>query len=200
MISVRRLRHRVLLIALTKQHELVRRIRMTNPSSKRNFILQQGLREPSAPTCDLQFSVLLFQPRLVGLVTLVGVVFQSPAVFLALAAVLWWSALFPRWNPFDAFNNGTLGARPGEFSLSPAPAPRRFAQGMAGTLALGIAVSLVLGWKFPVLLLEALLVAAVAALVFGRFCLGSFVFHLIRGRVAFAKRTLPWVRGQNHSS
>ncbi|MCA1612435.1 MAG: hypothetical protein ABR610_06380 [Thermoanaerobaculia bacterium] len=33
------------------------------------------------------------------------------------------------------------------------------------------------------------------AQVFGGFCLGSFVFHLIRGRGKFAKRTLPWARG-----
>ena len=41
---------------------------------------------------------------------------------------------------------------------------------------------------------ERLLMAAVAALAFGGFCLGSFLFHLIRGRAAFALRTLPWVR------
>ena len=25
-----------------------------------------------------------------------------------------------------------------------------------------------------------------------RFCLGSFIYHLVRGRVAFAMGTLPW--------
>ncbi len=32
------------------------------------------------------------------------------------------------------------------------------------------------------------------ALIFGKFCLGSYVFHLLRGEAAFANRTLPWVR------
>jgi hypothetical protein len=43
--------------------------------------------------------------------------------------------------------------------------------------------------------LQAIFAAAVAALVFGRFCLGSFVYHVVRGRVRFAVETLPWSRG-----
>jgi len=38
----------------------------SDSNAKRNFILQQGLREPVAGTCPLQYSALLFQPRLVG--------------------------------------------------------------------------------------------------------------------------------------
>jgi hypothetical protein len=45
--------------------------------------------------------------------------------------------------------------------------------------------------------LEGLLLLAVAALVFGRFCLGSFVYHVVRGHAAFAVRTLPWARDQS---
>ncbi len=161
---------------------------------KRNFILQQGFSDPQPEACPLQYSALHFQPRLVGLLTLVGVMLQSPTVFLFLSAVLWWSALLPQWNPFDAIYNVTLGARPGAVRLTPAPGPRRFAQGMAGTFALAIGASLLLQWKFTAFVLEVLLLVAVAALVFGGFCLGSFVFHLFRGHAAFARRTLPWVR------
>ena len=161
---------------------------------RRNFILQQGLQEPSPELCPVQYSALQFQPRVVGVVLLVGVVLQSAAVFLALSALLWWSALLHRWNPFDAMYNRTVGAQPGAVSLRPAPAPRRFAQGMAGTFALAIGVSLLVGWRAAAYVLEGVFVAAVAALVFGGFCFGSFVFHLLRGRVAFARKTLPWVR------
>ena len=83
------------------------------PGVKRNFILQQGLQEPPAASCPLQYSALLFQPRLVGLIVLVAVIFQEPRVFLALAGVLWWCALVPRLNPFDALYNVTLARRPG---------------------------------------------------------------------------------------
>jgi hypothetical protein len=44
------------------------------------------------------------------------------------------------------------------------------------------------------IVLQGLLIAAVGALVLGRFCLGSFVFHLLRGHAALARRTLPWAR------
>lgn len=161
---------------------------------KRNFILQQGLADPPAESCPIEYSALQFQPRLVGLTVLAGVLLQEPAIFLALSAVLLWSALLPRWNPFDAIYNRTLARRPGSFALPPAPAPRRFAQGMAGAFALAIGLALLRGWTGTAIVLQVLLVVAVAALVFGGFCLGSFVFHLVRGRLAFARRTLPWAR------
>jgi len=39
-----------------------------------------------------------------------------------------------------------------------------------------------------------MLVAAFSMLVFGKFCLGAYFFHVLRGESAFANRTLPWVR------
>jgi hypothetical protein len=66
---------------------------------------------------------------------------------------------------------------------------------MAGTFALAIGVSLMLRWTMAAIVLQGLLIVAVGALVLGGFCLGSFVFHLLRGRAALAKRSLPWARG-----
>lgn len=164
------------------------------PDPKRNFILQQGLCEPAAGTCARQYSALLFQPWLIGLYLVVAVILQAPLMFFALAAVLWWSALAPRLNPFDALYNWTL-ARSGGITLTPAPAPRRFAQFLAGSFALTIGVSLALGWRTTAFVVEGLFIVAVGALVFGGFCLGSFVFHVLCGRSRFAKRTLPWATG-----
>ena len=31
-----------------------------------------------------------------------------------------------------------------------------------------------------------------AALLFGKFCLGAYVYHLLRGNVALANGTCPW--------
>jgi hypothetical protein len=159
---------------------------------ERNFILQQGLEEPVPQDRHPRFEALLFQPRLIGLVVLVGIALQSPAVFLGLWAVLWWNALLPRLNPFDALYNFTLGARPGAIRLGPAPAPRRFAQGMAGAFALAIGAMLRLEWFITAYVLEGLLCAAIVALIFGRFCLGSYIYHLLRGEAEFAGKTLPW--------
>lgn len=158
---------------------------------ERKFILQQGLEDPGPQDTHPQFEALLFQPRLIGLLFLVGIAFQPPAVFLGLWAVLWWSALLPRLNPFDALYNLTLGARAGAIHLGPAPAPRRFAQGMAGTFALAIGVLLRLEWFIPAFVLEGFLGAAIVALIFGRFCLGSYIYHLLRGETKFAGKTLP---------
>jgi hypothetical protein len=166
----------------------------SGPDAKRNFILQQGLCEPEAGTCPLLYSALLFQPWLVGSWVVVAAVLQAPLLFFALAAVLWWSALAPRLNPFDALYNWTL-ARPSGITLASAPAPRRFAQFLAGSFALAIGVSLTLGWRMATLILEGFFIVAVGALLFGGFCFGSFVFHLLCGRADFAKRTLPWATG-----
>ncbi len=107
-------------------------------------------------------------------------------VFLALGGVLWWNALVPRWNPFDALYNRIAAVRPGRVALGPAPAPRRFAQGMAGTFALAIGISLISRWRMTAIVLEVILILAIGALLFGSFCLGSFVYQLLRGRWGFA--------------
>jgi len=84
---------------------------------ERNFILQQGLEDSGPQDTHRRFKALLFQPRLIGLVVLVGITLQSSAIFLGLWAVLWWSALLPHLNPFDALYNRTLGTRPGAVHL-----------------------------------------------------------------------------------
>lgn len=159
---------------------------------KRNFILQQGFEEPAPAVCPRQYSSLLFQPRIVFVWLIAGILFQSPVLFGALCALLWWSALFPKLSPFDALYNLTLGRRPGAIRLGPAPAPRRIAQTMAGAFALVTALLIHAGYNLAAYVIEAVFLAAVLALTIGGFCLGSFVYHLLCGRGKFARETLPW--------
>ena len=70
------------------------------------------------------YSALMLQPRIIGGLVALGMLFQSPWLFLALSAVLLWSTLVPTRNPFDAIYNH-LVARPRAF--------RRWAR--AGTAA-----------------------------------------------------------------
>lgn len=163
-------------------------------SAEINFIRQQGFENTAADACGLQYPALMFQPRLLGLLVVIGSVFQLPALFLVLSAVLWWSALAPSLNPFDAVYNILVAGPKGLPKLAPAPQPRRFAQCIAGALMLIIGFSLLVGWTTGAWIFESLLIAALIALVFGKFCVGSYAFHLLRGRTAFAKRTLPWAR------
>lgn len=159
---------------------------------KRNFILQQGFEEPAPAACPIQYSSLQFQPRIVLLFVVAGIVFQSAGVFAVLCALLWWSALLPKLSPFDALYNGTLGRRPGALRLGPAPTPRRVAQTMGGAFALATAWLIHSGPGVAAYGLEGIFLAAVLALTLGGFCLGSFVYHLLRGHGRFARETLPW--------
>jgi hypothetical protein len=66
---------------------------------------------------------------------------------------------------------------------------------MAAAFNLGAALALVAGQRPLAWGLEGMLVVAFSALLYGRFCLGAYVYHLLRGRITFANSTLPWARG-----
>lgn len=166
---------------------------MVSPATK-NFMSQQGFATEADAVCALHFAGLNFQPRILGALVLLGIYLQIPAYFIALSAVLWWNAIFPKGNPFEVFYNGAFAVPRGRSPLSPAPAPRRFAQAMAATFMLLVGFALLAGWMITAYVVEGLLVIALAALLFGKFCLGAYIFHLIRGRIRFANATLPWAR------
>ncbi|MDH3215090.1 MAG: DUF4395 domain-containing protein [Candidatus Krumholzibacteria bacterium] len=167
---------------------------MGSPATS-NFVKQQGFADEGAESCASHFRALNFQPRIVGSLVVVALLVQSGPLFLALSAVSWWCALVPRLNPFDAIYNRLLAGKRGRPRLTPAPAPRRFAMGMAASFMVAIGVSLINGWSVAAWILQGLLVIALSALTFGKFCLGSYIFHVLRGRAPFANRTLPWARG-----
>jgi hypothetical protein len=159
-----------------------------------NFVRQQGFRDASPEACSYQYPALMWQPRAIGILVSVGLVLQAWLYFLALSALLWWNVASPHLNPFDALYN-RLAAKPkGLPRLGPAPGPRRFAQAMAGTFMLAIGLSLFSGCRALAWAVEAFLLAAQEARIFGRFCLGSYLFLLFTGQADFANRTLPWSR------
>jgi hypothetical protein len=160
----------------------------------RNFMKQQGFSEEADSICDMHFSGLYFQPRIVGSLVVVAIALRSPVFFLVLSAALWWNVVFPKWNPFEMLYNRVFAAPRGKPALSPAPPARVFAQGMAAALMLLTALAMREGWMIASWVFEAFLVIAFAALLFGKFCLGAYVYHLLRGQIAFANSTLPWAR------
>jgi hypothetical protein len=123
-----------------------------------------------------------------------GILFQSWAVFAGLGALLWWSALFPKLNPFRALYNRAIGSLPGAFRLDPSPAPRRAAETEAGTVALTSALLIHAGLSLAAYVVEAIFLAAGLAVMIGSFCTGTFVYHILRGNWRFALGTLPWAR------
>jgi len=163
-----------------------------------NFMKQQGFVEEPPDACDMHFAGLYFQPRIVFPAVLLAILLQvvsttaSACLHLAIAAVLWRNTLVPSRNPFELAYNRWIARPRGREPLSPAPPPRRTAQGMAA--AFNLVAGLALLGEMPPLAwaLQAMLVVAFSALLFGRFCLGAYVHHLVKGRVAFANATLPW--------
>jgi hypothetical protein len=162
-----------------------------NSLSVGNFMKQQGFSEEPGPVRDAHFSGLSFQPRVLGSLVVIAILLQSPILFLMLSLLLWWSVAFPKWNPFELFFNHMVAARRGEPRLSPAPPPRLFAQAMAATFMLLSGLALMAGWTIA-WILEAFLLIALAALLFGNFCFGAYIYHLLHGNSSFANSTLPW--------
>ena len=163
-----------------------------------NFMTQQGFAEEPADACDMHFEGLYFQPRIVFPTVIAAIVLQvvsipwSAGLHLAISAVLWWNVLVPARNPFELAYNRWIAAAKGRTELVPAPGPRRFAQGMAAAFSLGAGLALLSGAMPVAWVLQAFLVVGFVALLFGKFCLGAYVYHLLKGRTAFANSTLPW--------
>ena len=150
--------------------------------SQVQFIRQLGYTNERA---DQQlYSALMLQPRIVGATVALGIAVQSPAVFLGLSAVLLWSGLFPSRNLFDAFYNRVVAPSCGYPPLSTAPAPRRFAMSMAGTVALTIGIGLLAGASMTAWFFQALFAVAVVQVVFADVCGAANVFNLVRRRDA----------------
>jgi len=163
-----------------------------------NFMKQQGFADEPADACDMHFGGLTFQPRIVFPAVIVAILLQlasvpvSAALHFVISAVLWWNTLFHALNPFERAYNRWVARPKGLLPLVPAPGPRRMAQGMAAAFNLGAGLALLYGMMPLAWVLQAMLVVAFSALLFGRFCLGAYLYHLLKGRVAFANSTLPW--------
>src|SRR5205809_2237560 len=146
-----------------------------------NFMKQQGFTPEPPDRVALRFRGLQFQPTIVGTMMLVGILTQSPAIFLLFSALLWLNVLLPAANPFENLYNRFIARPRGRPPLGKAPGPRRFAQGMAATFMLAAGLSLLRGWTAAAYAFEGFVAVAFAALLLGKFCLGAYVYHLLRG-------------------
>ena len=161
-------------------------------SAVMNFMKQQGFTQEPPDRAALRFKGLQFQPMIVGLMMLVAILTQSPAIFLLLSALLWLNVLVPAANPFEQVYNRVVARPRGRPALTPAPGPRRFAQGMAAVFMLAAGLALLEGWRTASYAFQGLIVVAFAALLLGKFCLGAYVYHLLKGNAALANGTCPW--------
>jgi Domain of unknown function (DUF4395) len=156
------------------------------------FMVQQGFRDEETSRRRWHFRALQLQPAVLGIVVVVAILFQSQTLFFVVAAVLVWNVVLPRLNVFERFYDWAVGGRHSQPKLEPAPPPRRFAQGMAARFMAATGLSLAFGWLIVAYVFEAFLVVALTALLAGKFCMGSYIYLMLRGRGDFANATCPW--------
>src|SRR5947208_16767074 len=92
-----------------------------------NFMRQQGFTQEPPDRAALRFKGLQFQPTIVGSMMLVGILTQSPAIFLPFSALLWLNVLVPAANPVENVYNRFVPPPRWRPPLTPAPGPRRSA-------------------------------------------------------------------------
>src|SRR5947208_15179710 len=129
-------------------------------SAVMNFMKQQGFTQEPPDRAALRFKGLQFQPTIVGSMMLVGILAQSPAIFLLVSAVLWLNVLVPAANPFEQFYNRFVARRRGRPLLVTATGPRRFAQGIAATFMLAAGLPLLQGSTAASYVFQALIAVA----------------------------------------
>jgi hypothetical protein len=142
-----------------------------------SFVRQQGYREQIVD--EHLFAALMLQPRIIGVAVAIGAWLQSAWIFLALSAVLWWATIIPTHNLFNAIYNVAVADRRGFPPLVGAPAPRRFAMGVAAIHLLVIAVALLAGAVTTAWIAEGLFGVALVAVIFARRCAGASLYYLL---------------------
>jgi hypothetical protein len=150
-------------------------------ASRLRFIRQQGFTGDTFP--GSLYTALMLQPRIVGVLVALGVLLQSAPLFIAVGLLLWWSALVPRRNPFDAVYNHVVAYPRGLPPLQAAPTPRRFAAGESGTVAIAAGVAMAAGHG-SAWILQAVYVGGILSAVFADFCVPAYTYHALRRLLA----------------
>ncbi len=161
-------------------------------SAEYKFLQQQGFTEDTEENAKTHYNALLFQPIIVGSFMALAILFQSATIFFIFGVILWFNTLLPQFNVFEMIYNSTLRLMRSEPRLGAAPMPRRFMQGMAGTLMFLASFTLSAGLLTLSYIFQAFIAVAFAALLFGKFCLGAYIYHVLSGRTKFANATCPW--------
>ena len=150
------------------------------------FLQQQGFPDVTEKSAKTHYKGLQFQPRIVGSIMLLSFLLQNAWLFLTISVILWINTLIPKANIFEIIYNISVAKKNNLPKLSPAPGPRRFAQGMAASFLLITSISLFNSWMPVVYIAEAIILIAFSSLIFGKFCIGAYIYHFLRGNSAFA--------------
>jgi len=161
-------------------------------SSTLNFVRQQGFEDATTQSSGVQFQSLMWQPRLMALLVPFGLLLETGWYYIALGAVLWWSALVPRLSPFDAIYNRVVARRRNRQPLTPARGPRRLSQVLGGIFMMAIGLLMRAGRIQMAWTVFWIFILFLVLQVIGRFCAGASMFYLLTGKLAYLRRTMPW--------
>ncbi|MGB7212324.1 MAG: DUF4395 family protein [Gemmatimonadales bacterium] len=157
---------------------------MLTPEVIRSRLISQGFSCDTDPRIMVNARWLRFTPTLSTICIIIGTALRSPTVLWSFAFIAVVGAA--GWHPFDALFNAIVRRWVHAPRLGPNPAPRRFAMAVAAIW------SAAAGWLMSAGLLRAGVVAggvlslAAAIVATTHFCLGSWLYHMLRGRTISA--------------
>jgi uncharacterized protein DUF4395 len=114
----------------------------------------------------------------------VGVVLESPAVLLVMAATAFLGGFVTRKHPFDMIWDYALRRITGGPPLPPTPAPRRFACQLATFWLIGLAVAFIAGADTLGIVLGVPLLLVAATVTTTNWCVPSLIYGLLHRRPA----------------
>lgn len=159
-----------------------------------NFVRGQGFTDTTPASCGVRYPALMFQPRALMILVILGILVDASWWFVGLGVILVWNVLVPRHNPFDIVYYHAASKRRREPRIAAAPAPRRFAQAIAALFMFAVAYVMRRGNHELAWTLQLLLLFFIGLLVFARFCVGSYIYYLVTRQAALARQVLPWTR------
>ena len=157
---------------------------------KRNFILQQGFEEPAPASLSAAVFGASLPTSNGSRVDRGRNLVSVPASVLSALCCFVVECSAPETQSLRCSVQLTFGAIDRRFLPYPGSGTPSHGASDGGHVCLACGLLLHFGLSTAAYVLEGIFLAAVLALTLGGFCLGSFVFHLLRGKGAFARQTL----------
>jgi uncharacterized protein DUF4395 len=151
---------------------------MASSNAMRSRLMLQGFACDTDPRVAASARWLRFTPALSTLCIIAGAALQSPTVLWIFAII---SAIGAAgWNVFDALFNALVRDWVHAPRLPPNPAPRRFAMAVAAVWSAGAGWLMAIGLVWAGVAAAGALAVAAATVATTHFCLGSWLYHLLR--------------------
>lgn len=151
---------------------------MANTEAVRLRLMLQGFACDTDPRVAESARWLRFTPALCTLCIIAGTALRSPTVLWSFAILAAIGAA--GWSVFDELFNALVRHWVRAERLLPSPAPRRFAMAVAAVWSAGAGWLMTIGLGWAGVAAGSALAVAGATVATTHFCLGSWLYHLLR--------------------